>query len=205
MEIINKTLEKEAVRLAVDFLQKEGSVLLMPTETVYGLFCRWDDELGKQRILDIKGRDPKKPFQMIAPNSECLKQFDIQITKQIQCIIDKFCPGPLTIIANTSNNTGTKQETIGFRIPAFPFLVSIMDKANCCLAATSANVSGASPIQTIEDAMENLEIHPDVIIDAGKIDGQASTVVDMTTEKIKILRPGPISESEIKETLCSLD
>ena len=205
MEIINKTLEQEAVRLAVDFLQKDGSVLLMPTETVYGLFCRWDDELGKQKILDIKNRDSKKPFQMITPDSQCLKKYNIQITKQIQCIVDKFCPGPLTIIANILNNDDNKQETIGFRIPAFPFLISIMEKANICLAATSANVSGASPIQTIEDAMENLKIHPDLIINAGRIDGQASTIVDMTAETIKILRPGPISESEVKEALCSLD
>ena len=202
MGIINKTLEKEAVRIAVEFLHKKGAVLLMPTETVYGLFCRWDDELGKQRILEIKSREPEKPFQMIAPNSQCLEQYNIKITKQIQCLIDKFCPGPLTIIANTDNSLN-KKETIGFRIPAFPFLISIMEKTNSCLAATSANVSGVPPIKTIEEAMENLEIHPDLIIDAGKIDGQASTVVDMTAETIKILREGPITESEIKESLCS--
>ena len=204
MEIIDKTLEKEAVRLAVEFLQKDGSVILMPTETVYGLFCRWDDELGKKKILQIKSRDPEKPFQMIAPNSQFLEQYNIQITRQIQCVINKFYPGPLTVIANTNNSENNK-ETIGFRIPAFPFLISIMNKANCCLAATSANLSGHPPIQTIEDAMENLETYPDLIIDAGKIDGQASTVLDMTTDTIKILRKGPVTENEIKESLCLLD
>jgi L-threonylcarbamoyladenylate synthase len=205
MKIINETLEKDAIDLCVNCLAKQGSVLLLPTETVYGLFCRWDDEVAKNKILNMKKRDGNKPFQMIIPNINALKNTNINITKNIQILVDKFCPGPITIIANLNTNKDSQTNTIGFRIPAFSFLISLMNHAQCSLAATSANLSGNPPAQTVEDAINVLEGSPDLVVNADEISGDPSTVVDMTTNSFKILRHGPISEIEIMEALCLQD
>jgi len=181
----------------------DSPVLLLPTETVYGLFCNYDDPEAKNKIFEMKNRDKNKRLQLIAPNVNCLEKHGVDITMEVELLIQKFCPGPITIISNTLNNHTEK--TIGFRIPNSPFLLNLMRKTKLSLAATSANISGDPPASSIHEALEMLKYPPDAVVDAGILNGEPSTVVDMTGSNPLILREGPISMLQIKETLCLQD
>jgi L-threonylcarbamoyladenylate synthase len=201
-KIVDLRLNKEsALDHCIDTLKVKGAVLLVPTDTVYGLICRWEDALAISAIRKMKGRDEKKPFQMLAPNINAIVAAGIEITSPIKRIMDAFCPGPLTIIARKCDNS----ETIGFRIPDYPFLLDLMFGIGANLAATSANLAGYPPILSLSDADGLFTPPPELIVNDGPLDNVASTVVDATNDKMTIIREGAITAKmiNIKNTFLS--
>ena len=195
--LILKPNSKKAEKECVNYLSHPGAVLLMPTETVYGLFCSWKDKDALQRICEMKNREPGKPFQMLAPDLESIENEGIIITNEIKKVYDAFCPGPLTIVAKQ----GEGGDTIGFRVPDHGFIQNILFAYGANIAATSANFANNPPAVTVEEAIDSLNGEPNIAIDAGPIKGQASTVIDMTGPFFKVLRKGPITKSEIANIL----
>jgi L-threonylcarbamoyladenylate synthase len=197
-------LENDALIFCANILQNYDSpVLLLPTETVYGLFCKYNDEIAIEKIFSMKQREKSKRLQLIVPDIDALQDTGAIITDEVKIVAEKLCPGPLTIIVNSKNNSSEK--TIGFRIPDYPFLLKLMQKTNLILSATSANISGGAPATTVAEALDILEFSPDAVVDAGAVtDGKASTVVDMTGSEPKVLREGPISLRKIEEALSCL-
>lgn len=187
----------EIVQQCVDALLKPGAVLLLPTETVYGLVCRWSDDDAKKRIFRIKGRNENKPFQMMISSTEQLKEFGVNIFSKAEKLTNTFCPGPITILIP---HNGAK---IGYRIPDHPFFLDILSVIGEPLAATSANLSGAPVTLSVSAAIEQLREAVDVVVDAGELpaDVMASTVVDLTEDSFSIIRKGPISEQHINDVL----
>jgi L-threonylcarbamoyladenylate synthase len=194
----SRTFEK-AVETCLKVLDQPGAVLLVPTETVYGLCCRWNDATAKEQIFKMKNREPGKPFQMLCANREQAKEAGVHWFPNLETVCQTFCPGPLTIVAAT----GDPHKTIGFRIPDHPFIQRILDQIGDPLAATSANRSGHPPALSVADALAQLSGTPDLCIDGGPLDpgARASTVVEITPETIRILRPGPISETAILDAI----
>ena len=181
-------------------LNRRGSVLLLPTETVYGFMCRWNDSEARGRIFKMKKRSADKPFQMLASSMGRAEKEGLILDGEAKKIAKKFFPGPLTLVVRNRNGG-----TTGLRIPNHPFMLKLMGKIGFPLAATSANISGEPAALTIEDALRNLENFPDIAVDSGKIEsGVASTVIDATSSPFKILRPGPIKEEEIRKAIGSL-
>ena len=177
----------------VEMLNRRGSILLLPTETVYGFMCRWDDYEARERIVKMKKRSSDKPFQMLAFSMEQAEKEGLVIEGWARKIAEKFFPGPLTLVLKNKDGG-----TTGLRIPNHPFILMLLEKLNSPLAATSANISGEPAALTIEDALGNLEILPDIVLNSGRIEaGVPSTVVDASSGTFKILRPGPITEKEI--------
>ena len=197
----NLKLENQIFEVCLRELKRKGSVLLLPTETVYGLMCDWSDLTARKRIRFMKSREAEKPFQMLAPDIESVMDYGVEITPDIKKVIDKFCPGPVTIIANLKKADKSGMKTIGFRIPAYPFILDLMKESGKLFAATSANIAGKSPAITVADALDSLEEQPDVAVDAGTVKGEASTVIDMTGKKFKILRKGVITEKKVHSGL----
>ena len=195
--LILKQNSNEAKKECVHYLSHPGAVLLVPTETVYGLLCSWDDKDAQKRICEMKNREQGKPFQMLAPDLASIENEGIIITNEIKKVYDAFCPGPLTIVAKQE---GT-DKTIGFRVPAHGFIQNILFAYGANVAATSANFADNPPAVTVEEAIDSLNGEPNIAIDAGPIKGQASTVIDMTGPFFKILREGPITKSEIANIL----
>ncbi len=195
--LILKQDSKNTKKECIHYLSHPGAVLLMPTETVYGLFCNWGDEDALQRICEMKNREPGKPFQMLAPDLESVENEGVVITNAIKKVYDAFCPGPITIVAKCSDSI----DTIGFRVPDHGFMQDLLFSYGANIAATSANIADNSPVKTVEEALDSLNGEPNVVVDAGSIDGKASTVVDMTGPFFKILRKGPITEAQISEIL----
>lgn len=187
------------IHLCLSSLAVPGSVLLVPTETVYGLVCPWDDETAKKRIFKLKGRQENKPLQMLLADIFTLKDKGITICEAAEKIAEKFCPGPITIVTTNLQS----QHKIGFRVPNHSFMLRLIRSLGKPLAATSANYSGMPPALSVDNALGTLTGQPNLIVDGGPISrsSQASTVVEIAEDSFNVLREGPISVEAIEKTI----
>jgi L-threonylcarbamoyladenylate synthase len=179
-----------AAEAAAFLLHMPGAVLLVPTETVYGLICKADDAAAIDRIYRMKHRDSSKLLGCFAATTD---QLSLKPDERVQMLVKKYCPGAITIIA-----AGEDGSTVGFRIPDHPFLQEILERTGCVLAQTSANRSGRPNALTVDEALAELAEAPDIVVDAGPIpaDAQASTVVDASGPELRILRQGKLVITE---------
>lgn len=160
-------------------LLRSGGVVLMPTDTIYGLHARADDANAVEKLAAIKGRDDTKPFIVIAASAEQLESFGATVPP----ILREIWPAPLTAILRRGSST------VGARVPDLPSLRAILSESGP-LFSTSANRSGENPINAPAELAESLRKLLDGIVDAGKRDGKASTIVDFTGHEPKIVREG---------------
>lgn len=198
LKLNNDNIDELASECAKLLSAQPGAVVLVPTETVYGLACRSSDKAAVERIYCMKDRDFSKPMQIFVKDMEELKATGAMPSPLAEKISAAFCPGPVTIII--PNRSGGKT---GFRIPDHPFILKLMDSIDFALSATSANYSGKPNAMNVEDALSQLDGEPDIVIDAGQLPegAMASTVIDVTGETFKILRPGPVTEAMINEAV----
>ena len=190
--------DESALEKVARILQ-EGGVVVLPTETVYGLVTLWDNEAGRARIYALKRRPANKLLQMLASSVEMAEQAGIVCNFRVLAVTERFCPGPITIVA-PYNDGGS----IGFRIPGNDFILRLLLRLGKPLAATSANLSGKLPALNAKDAVCDLDGEPDAVLDGGEISvtgGQASTVLSLLGEKPVILREGPVLLEEIEAAL----
>lgn len=184
-----------AVEISLACLRTPGSVLLVPTETVYGLVCAWNDPAGIEKIYHLKSRDRGKPLAMFADGLPMLERYGIAPETNTKRLIKDMCPGPITLILEDIRGQKT-----GFRIPDHEFILALLSGAAFPLASTSANLSGNPPALSVKDALEQLEGIPDMVIDSGPLpaDAAASTVVEIENDRsFRILRRGPVTSAEI--------
>jgi L-threonylcarbamoyladenylate synthase len=177
-----------AVELA-EILRRPGAVVLVPTETVYGLIARASDEEAIKRIYGLKGRQFDKPLGWFVGDWKKLPEYGVNITGLPEKLAAEYCPGALTIIAPRTDGS-----TQGFRVPDTPLLAALLREIGEPLVQTSANASGMPDAADCEGALLQLNGEVDCAVDGGKIDGviSGSTVVDACGEKIKILRQGKL-------------
>ncbi|MBF0384833.1 MAG: threonylcarbamoyl-AMP synthase [Candidatus Omnitrophica bacterium] len=173
---------------------RRGGVVVFPTETVYGVGCDFNNEKAMGRLREIKKRSVNKPFSVLIPQPELISNFSSSNNPSIYKLIDAFWPGPLTVVIPSKRGG----PTIGIRMPNHKTALSLIEEAQCAVAAPSANLEGNPPPLTCEEALRDLDGMVDVAIDGGKTDiGQASTVVSLISDKPTILRPGSITKEEI--------
>lgn len=179
-------------------LETPGCVLLVPTETVYGLVCRRDDQKAVQRIYELKGREQGKPLALFADSVATLKKFGVHLNRNAEKLAAEFCPGPLTVVVPAPDGA-----TVGFRIPDHQFILELLKKLQYPLASTSANRSGEPNALNIEAALAMLDGEVNIAVDGGAIPpGRlASTVVMALENEFKIMRPGPISETQLRAAI----
>lgn len=172
-----------------------GGVVALPTETVYGLATLWDNEAGRERIYQMKNRPANKLLQMLAADVSTACAAGLVASPLLEELAAKYWPGALTVVATAE---GRWAPTIGLRIPDHPFLQAVLQKLGKPLAATSANLSGEPAAMTLADAVGHLVSPPDLAVDGGTIQHStgASTVVDITSGSIKVLRQGAIVISD---------
>ncbi len=196
--ILSTSSLSQAVSETCLILNKTGAVVALPTETVYGLVCRWDDKIAVERIYRMKARDAKKPLAMFASNIGVAQTYGASRCSAADKLAASFCPGPLTIIM--ANEHGGK---IGLRIPDHPFVSALLNELGCPLASTSANLSGSRNALNAADAVAELALLPDLLVDGGNIPAGtlASTVVDVSGKEIQIFRLGPITELMLRQAL----
>jgi len=183
---------------------ENGGVVGIPTDTVYGIACKVTDENCIRRLYKIKERDQLKAIAVLIGSLDQISQLSDQVTPASKKLMNAFWPGALTIIMPKKPSLPsslTQYPTVGVRMPAHPWLNELMEKTGP-LAATSANISGQPSLATAGDVLESLDGRIDLLIDGGRCEGGvASTVVDCTASSLKILRPGAISEKDIRAAL----
>lgn len=179
-----------------------GGILAFPTDTVFGLACIMDEKAIK-KIYKAKGRDFNKPLPIMCNSLKMIKSI-AKVNKNEKKLIDKFTPGPITIIFNKKDNleeyVNNGLDTIGIRIPDDEFILDLIESINAPLMVTSANISNTGSLLKWEDVYESMKNKIDGIVCEDSKGNEASSIVDVRDE-IKILRQGPISINQIKEAL----
>jgi len=178
---------------AVDILNDDG-VIIVPTDTVYGLCVRCDSEIAINKVYEIKKRDMNKKLPIIVDNYERLTKIcdvDLEKIKKLQ----PFFPGKLTIVLKKKD----VDETIAVRMINNEIINKIIAKLDCALALTSANISGCETSSDIGDLIEEFEGKVDMIIMGNKMTNVSSTIIEMINNDIVLIREGAIPFEEIKE------
>ena len=182
----------------------EDNVIAIPTDTVYGLAIKYDSQIAYKKLIAAKGRDPLKPISvMFASNYDYHK---LLITdSKIEKVIKYFLPGALTIVCNARKDapyqTHLNTYKIGFRITADTKLDDFLKRLSYPLQVTSANISGNEALVNSDDVIKTFENKNEVTsIILGKCDSKiATTVVDLSTDKPKLLREGQIPFLKVVE------
>lgn len=202
--------QPEIIRKAANYI-REGKLVAIPTETVYGLAANIANKEAMRRLYEVKGRPKGKPFTVCIAYKEALEQLAQDISPFVYRLIDKFWPGPLTLVlkargAGLINNFISLdsyyegRRTIGLRMPNNRIALGIIDLSGVKVVLPSANISDQPAPLCADDILKSLGEEIDLIIDAGPADlGIESSVVDATDLPVKILREGAIKKEEIEK------
>lgn len=174
----------------------EHKIIAFPTDTVFGVGALIDDEVAIEKIFELKHRDYSKPLAILAANIEDIMPYVKDVTEEIKELMNKYWPGALTIIFNKNDNVSSKItsgfKTIAFRIPNCKISLDIL-KQTGPLATTSVNISGEVPLNTFEEIEKHFNEKIDFIISENILSSNvSSTIIDVTSKNIKIIRQGEI-------------
>jgi len=188
-------IDAKALKKAADIIKK-GGLVAFPTETVYGIAADYYNQNAISKLSKIKNRPTNKPFSIQIPQKDYIKEFNCLISFLGKRLIEKFWPGPLTLIFDSSD--GKK----GFRIPNDKIALLFLKEIGGPIVAPSANISGQPAPKTAQEVIKQLKDNVDAVIDAGKTDlGIESTVVDLTVYPYEIIRQGAVSQQDIEGLL----
>jgi L-threonylcarbamoyladenylate synthase len=175
-------LNAGSLEQAIEIL-KSGGILIFPTETVYGIGTLASNEKGIKRIYEIKKRSSDKPLQILIADPKQVEMLASGISVKARELMKKYWPGPLTLVFKAASGN-----SVGIRMPKHDWLLKLI-KETGPLAASSANLSG----ETEPISAQEVKIEADLLIDGGKCKlGEASSVVDVSTDPPLILREGKI-------------
>lgn len=192
------------IERAVEQLQG-GAVVVMPTDTVYGLAARPDLPDTLDSIFYLKRRPDHKALPVLGATVDALGDIAVLDTSAL-ALAERFWPGPLTLVLPRApgfdHELGVPADpTVAVRVPAHDIALTLLERTGP-LAVTSANLSGEAPATTVAEARAAFGAAIDVYLDGGTCNGGASTLVSLVDE-LSVLRPGPITEDEIRQTLAS--
>lgn len=186
---------------------KKTDLISFPTDTVYGIGANIFSEAAIKKIYQTKHRPENKPLAVLCASIEQILLVAKEIPLEIKKLIDKFMPGPLTVILpkreEVPNYITSNLDTIGVRIPNHQVALTILKQIGP-LATTSANISGRSSLSNSKDVIKLLGDNIDIIIDGGITSiGVPSTVVSYIDNKLNIIREGSITKEMIIEIIKS--
>lgn len=209
IKIDENNLDEELIKKGARII-KQGGLVAFPTETVYGLGGNGLDEKAVEKIFVAKGRPQDNPLILHVASIDQVLPLVESIPNEVEKLIEKFWPGPLTILFKRSNIvpdiiTGGL-DTVAIRMPNNPVALKLIEFSGVPLAAPSANTSGKPSPTSASHVMEDLYGRIDLILDGGTTGiGVESTVLDMSGDRPMILRPGGITLEDLKENLPSTE
>jgi len=191
-------------------LLKQGKVVAFPTETVYGLGANGLDGQAVAKIYQAKGRPSDNPLILHIANQQEVIPLVTVIPANAQVLMDKYWPGPLTVILKKTNRVpdivSGGLDTVAVRLPASIIARQLIALAGVPIAAPSANTSGRPSPTSAQAVLADLDGRIEAIIDGGLCDiGVESTVVDCTTPVPTLLRPGGITLEMLMDTLGEIE
>jgi len=173
---------------------KQGAVLVLPTDTVYGVVCDATNEKAVEKIFEIKKRDKLNTLPVFVGNIEMVKKYAAVNAKQEE-FLNKNWPGAVTVVLEKKEGLAPlvyKENTIALRQPKYELVLEIIKELDKPLAQTSANISGVKATMEIKEVLNQFkdqQIQPDIIIDVGDLPkNNPSTIIDLTSNNIKVLR-----------------
>ena len=184
---------KKLIEKAVDIL-KNGGLIVYPTETCYGIGCDALNENAVEKVYRVKKREKKKPISIIVSSLEMMRKYG-KITKEVEYLVKKFMPGPLTIVVEKKRTIPDilNPKEIAFRISSHPIAQQLVKELDKPITATSANISGSKPIYSSEEIVKIFNGKVDMIIDSGNLPLiQPSTIIRVKKSKIELIREGAI-------------
>lgn len=196
---------KEDIKKLSDMI-KSGEILILPTDTVYGIVCDSMNEKAVKKIYELKQRELSKPMNILISNIEMIRKVAKKISKEEEKIVKKFLPGALTIIFEKkdkiSNTITAGKDTVGVRMPNHKMLLELIDYLGHPIVATSCNMAGEKAMTKAEDALLEFKDKVECIVDGGKIkNGIPSTIIKFEEGKINILREGQINKKDLEEEI----
>ena len=197
-----KRYKPNEIEEMTQILNNDG-VISVPTDTVFGICAKMNSKVAYNKLIKVKNRPANKSFPVMCANEEQIKSIAI-VNENAEKIIKSFMPGPITLILKKNNTVPeyvtNGKDTIAIRMATSSTIKELITKIESPIFMTSANQSG-SPECTNLDEIEKACPLLDGIME-GKVSFlKASTIVDCTSEEIKVLRAGPISLEQIKKVI----
>jgi L-threonylcarbamoyladenylate synthase len=195
----------EAIHEAVKTL-RSGGLVAFPTETVYGLGADAENLAAIRGMFAAKGRPADHPVIVHLADASLLDQFAAEVPAVAQRLADGFWPGPITLVLHRGQRisdlvTGGL-DTVGLRVPGHPVAQKLLREFGGPIAAPSANRFGRVSATSAEHVEQELAGRVDLILDGGPCQvGLESTIVDLTGQQARILRPGGITAEQIESAL----
>ncbi|NLY79982.1 MAG: threonylcarbamoyl-AMP synthase, partial [Lysinibacillus sp.] len=211
METIQLTVDKQKdnekiYSQAVDLLN-QGEVVAFPTETVYGLGAVATNEEAVKKIYEAKGRPSDNPLIVHIGTIEEVQNYIEEIPERAKQLMERFWPGPLTLIMKAKKGVLAKSvtaglTTVGLRMPDHEVALELLRALKKPVAAPSANRSGKPSPTKAEHVYEDLQGRIPLILDGGTTGiGIESTVLDVTVNPPVILRPGGVTKEMLEEVI----
>ena len=180
-------------------LEKGGAVVL-PTETVYGLFAKALDKKAVNLVYQLKRRPRDKALNLNVAHLDDILNFSKNQPPYLQKLVDSFLPGPLTIILEANDKVpywvNSDLTTVGFRMPSHPVTLELIREFGP-LIGPSANISGQDSGVTYKEILQDFNQNVLGLEDDAFLTGQDSTIIDLSGSKVKILRQGSITREDI--------
>ena len=172
---------------------KNGGVVVMPTDTIYGILGSALNEKTVEKVYQLRKRNLDKPFIILISSLNDLNQFNIKLTKKQKEFLEKHWPNPISVILSCNSEKfqylHRGKNSLAFRIPSDQKLLEILKQIGP-LVAPSANYEGQKPSETIAEAKKYFGEKVGLYIDGGIIKSKASTLIEFDKKGFKILRQG---------------
>ena len=208
LRTIDKTRKINPIKPEHDFIKaaagiiKKGGIVSFPTTGLYGLGVDAYNADAVKRVFEIKHRPADKPVLVLIKNRTELNKVVRYVPSAALRIMDNFWPGKVTIVFEAQDtlpdNLTAGTGKIGVRLPEHAVAVALLNALDGPITGTSANISGSAPCSRISNLDSRIADQLDLILDAGHLKGgSGSTVVDVTTGSLQILREGKITAKDI--------
>ena len=189
---------------AVNALQR-GGIVVLPTDTVYGVGCDAFNPEAVAAVLEAKGRGRQMPPPVLMPGIDTVAGLGRDVSDSARALMEAFWPGPLTIIVRSQPSLawdlGDTGGTVALRVPNHPVALALLARTGP-MAVTSANRTGEPAATTAAGAADQLGDAVSVYLDGGDAPlGEASTIVDATDDRMRIVRTGGVSREAIVDTV----
>ena len=196
--------------LAAAAVLRDGGLLGIPTETVYGLGADGLNAEAVRHIFEAKGRPQDNPLILHVPDASWLARYCHDVPASAYALAERFWPGPLTMILPrreiVPDAVTCGLDTVGVRCPDHPVTLEIIRAAAVPVAAPSGNRSGRPSPTCARHMLEDMEGRIDAIVDGGPCGvGVESTIIDLTVTPPRLLRPGGLPLEELREVLGEID
>lgn len=201
--------DAELLSQAVHALQN-GDVIGLPTETVYGLAADAMNVAAVRKIFALKGRPVDHPLIVHIADSSQLSKWAIDVPEEAYVLAQHFWPGPLTMIlrkqATVPDDVTGGQDTVGLRCPAHPLALVLLQQFNGGVAAPSANRFGRISPTSAQHVRDEFGDAVSIVLDGGECEvGIESTIIDLSSQQPRLLRPGMISQDDIEAVIGPIE